>query len=130
MFLATHQHDRDLVRRAVHRKVACHFIATIDRLRARGFKFNRGILFGIEVIGLSQVFVTRFVGGVHAVGFDRKRESRLGRILSIDRKFPGDVIEPTVNPADVEMSCFKTDGRMNEVVIIFVRSKGGRGVDA
>ena len=121
VFLAALQDQDDLLGLAVHREVAGHFVSAVNGFGARAFEFDGRELLRIEVVGLPEVFVAGLVGRVDAVSFDGELERRLGGVLPVERKLSLNLIEPAVNPTDVEMSRLKTDRGMDQIVGVFVR---------
>lgn len=127
---SAHQFDGDGASGAVHGEITGDFISAINGFDFCAAKFDGRELFGVEVIGLSQMFVTGGIGGIDTVGFDGELEAGFRRILSIDGEFPIHFIEPSVDPADVEVASFEADRGVNGIVDVFFGGCGSCGQQA
>ena len=55
------------------------------------------------------MFVAGFIGGINAIDLDRQLKRRFGGVLTVDREFSANFIEPSVNPTDAEVAGFEAD---------------------
>src|ERR1700722_5248443 len=134
--LAAAQEKRYRPRHTVQRQIAGHFVTVLGESNRGAFERDAGKLLRIEEIGATQMIVAFAVIGVDAVSLGCQLERAIGRVLTIERKLAGKVVESALNPRQSEMRNLKADSSMRGVDRVSLgllrdgcRAQGGQNAD-